>query len=116
MLLLWRSIYTHGKGWWEEDTSMAVQLTPRGTRGREMPKVPRPLRSAVLALSFAVYRLLGDRMRVMGQPLVLLTTIGAKSNEPRRTLVCRFAGGDDTWLVVASAAGSARHPAWYVNM
>src|SRR5687767_128135 len=26
------------------------------------------------------------------------------------------ASGGDSWLVVASAGGAARHPAWYVNL
>jgi deazaflavin-dependent oxidoreductase (nitroreductase family) len=72
--------------------------------------------NALLGLSVVAYRLLGDRMRVQGRPLLLLHTTGAKSGQPRKTLVGWFPDGDDAWLVVASAAGSARHPAWYVNM
>jgi deazaflavin-dependent oxidoreductase (nitroreductase family) len=55
-------------------------------------------------------------MRVQGRPLLLLTTVGAKSGRLRRTLLGRFPNRDDIWLVVASGAGSAKHPAWYVNM
>jgi deazaflavin-dependent oxidoreductase (nitroreductase family) len=95
---------------------MAVELTPKGTRGWEMPKVPRLLVSTITGLIVVAYRLFGDRMRVIGQPLVLLITVGARSGRARRTLVCRFSDGDDGWLVVASFGGSARHPAWYVNM
>ena len=59
--------------------------------------------------------LLGDRFRIGGQPLVLLTTVGAKTGKARRTLLGRFADGNN-WLIVASFAGSARHPAWYFNL
>jgi deazaflavin-dependent oxidoreductase (nitroreductase family) len=30
--------------------------------------------------------------------------------------VSRFPDGQDAWLVVASAGGSAHHPAWYHNI
>jgi deazaflavin-dependent oxidoreductase (nitroreductase family) len=76
-------------------------------------------------ITVAAYHLLGDRMRVMGQPLLLLATVGARSGKARQTLLCRFpdepleAGRDAvdrTWLVVASGAGSARHPARFLNV
>ncbi|MBJ7604625.1 MAG: nitroreductase family deazaflavin-dependent oxidoreductase [Candidatus Dormibacteraeota bacterium] len=47
---------------------------------------------------------------------MLLTTRGAGSGELRTAPVMGFAQGDSTWLVVASAAGAAKHPAWYFNM
>jgi deazaflavin-dependent oxidoreductase (nitroreductase family) len=47
--------------------------------------------------------------------------VGAKTGQKRETTVARFPDGEDAdgenaWLVVASAAGTARHPAWYHNM
>lgn len=95
---------------------MAVELTPKGSYGWEMPKMPRPLMRVMIALNVAVFRMFGKRMRVMGRPLLLLTTVGARSGKERRTPLGWFPDGDDTWLIVASAAGSAKHPAWYVNM
>lgn len=95
---------------------MAVELTPRGTRGWEMPRITRLLMIVFNRLAVVAHRLLGDRVRVAGQPLILVNTLGARSGQPRRTLVCRFADGADGWLVIASFAGSARHPAWFVNM
>src|SRR5215475_16223875 len=95
---------------------MAVELTPRGTRGRETPRLPGPLMGAMTGLLVAAYRFLGDHMRMMGQPLLLLTTVGARSGKSRRTLLCRFPDGDGSWLVGASSAGSARNPAWYLNL
>jgi deazaflavin-dependent oxidoreductase (nitroreductase family) len=47
--------------------------------------------------------------------LVLLHTTGARSGEPRTSPVACFADGDHL-LVVASAAGRPKHPAWYHNL
>jgi len=49
-------------------------------------------------------------------PIVLVTTRGAKSGAERTVTLGGFADGDDAWLVVASAGGAARHPAWFNNM
>ena len=96
---------------------MAVELTPRGTRGTTFPTFARPLMKIMFGVMVGLYRLLGGRgLRMMGQPLVLLNTVGAKTGQPRHALVCRFPDGDHSWLVVASFAGSAKHPDWYVNM
>ncbi len=95
---------------------MAVELPPKGTRGQQPPKLPRPLMNAMTSLSVAFFRLLGNRVRVMGADLLLLTTVGAKTGKTRRTLLGWFPDGDKAWLVLASYAGAARHPAWYVNM
>jgi|ERR1700687_1621294 len=54
--------------------------------------------------------------RMMGFPVVLLTTKGAKSGVERTVSLGGFADGDDAWLVVASLGGSANHPAWFKNM
>ena len=50
-----------------------------------------------------------------GRGLVILHTIGAKSGEVRLVPTAGFPT-DDGWLVVASAAGSPKHPAWYHNI
>ena len=50
-----------------------------------------------------------------GDSLVLLHTVGAKSGEPRVHPLMAIAT-DDGWMVVASAAGSPRHPAWFHNL
>ncbi len=96
---------------------MSVEVTPRGTRGFEPPRLPRPLMSAMIGIGTLAHRVLGDRMRVMGRPLLLLETIGAKSGQKRTTMLGWFPDtSEDNWLVVASYAGAARHPAWFLNM
>lgn len=57
-------------------------------------------------------------VKIQGQPLLSLTTVGARSGKRRRTVVGWFA--DDqrpgSFLIVASNAGSARHPGWAYNL
>ncbi|MFD3542267.1 nitroreductase/quinone reductase family protein [Streptomyces sp. NPDC058662] len=51
-----------------------------------------------------------------GSELILLTTTGARSGKPH-TVPLGFVRGDGSQLlVVASAAGADRHPAWYHNL
>lgn len=51
----------------------------------------------------------------MGQPILLLSTRGAKSGQQRTTplLYTPYDGG---FIVVASKAGAAHHPAWFHNL
>jgi deazaflavin-dependent oxidoreductase (nitroreductase family) len=60
------------------------------------------------------HRRKGDRFQ--GMDLLYLTTVGAKTGQKRQNPVSRFPDGEDSWLVVASSAGAARHPAWYHNI
>lgn len=50
-----------------------------------------------------------------GMPMLLLHTRGAKSGEPRINPLATFEE-PESWLIVASAGGSPRHPAWYHNL
>jgi deazaflavin-dependent oxidoreductase (nitroreductase family) len=50
-----------------------------------------------------------------GRPLLLLTTIGARTGEPRTTPMMFIPDGDRL-LVIASNAGAPRHPDWYRNL
>ncbi|WP_219412569.1 nitroreductase/quinone reductase family protein [Pseudonocardia nigra] len=50
-----------------------------------------------------------------GAPLVLVTTIGARTGLPR-TSPAMYLADDDRILVFASNAGAPQHPAWYHNM
>ena len=47
--------------------------------------------------------------------LLLLTTQGAKSNQPHTTPL-GYSIDDDRLIVVAAAVGSPKHPAWYHNL
>ncbi len=50
-----------------------------------------------------------------GQPLLLLTTIGRKSGQPRTSPLIYLADGDDL-VIVASKGGMDHHPLWYTNL
>jgi F420H(2)-dependent quinone reductase len=64
-----------------------------------------------------VYRRSGGRLlgRMAGQPVLLLQTTGRRSGQTHTTPVQYLADGD-TFVVVASNAGTARPPAWYLNL
>ncbi|MCK7621775.1 nitroreductase family deazaflavin-dependent oxidoreductase [Streptomyces sp. RS10V-4] len=51
-----------------------------------------------------------------GQPLLLLTTTGARSGLARTTPVCYLADGDGRFAVFPSNGGAATPPAWYRNL
>lgn len=51
-----------------------------------------------------------------GGRLLLLTTEGARSGRPHTTPVGYLPDGAERVLVIASAGGSPRHPAWYHNL
>ncbi len=50
-----------------------------------------------------------------GVPTLLLTTVGRKSGQPRRTALIYGADGDD-YVIVASKGGATNHPLWYLNL
>jgi deazaflavin-dependent oxidoreductase (nitroreductase family) len=98
---------------------MPVQLTPRGARGAGFPKMAPWVLAMFQFINLGMFRLFGRRMRVQGRPLLLLTTTGAKTGRPRQSTLGWFPDEDrsgDSWLIVASAAGAATHPSWYVNL
>jgi deazaflavin-dependent oxidoreductase (nitroreductase family) len=91
---------------------MTVRKTPEGTRGaRPMPRLAGKL---MQPLMIRIHRRSHDRFG--GMNLLYLTTVGARSGERRTTPVARFDDGAGGWYVVASAGGTARHPAWYYNL
>jgi len=53
--------------------------------------------------------------RFEGNPMILLTTTGAKSGQ-QRTSPLTYTMDDDRIVVIASRAGSDRHPDWYRNL
>ena len=50
-----------------------------------------------------------------GKPLILLTTIGAKSGKIRKTPLMRVEH-DGEYAIVASLGGAPKHPVWYHNV
>ncbi len=50
-----------------------------------------------------------------GVPIIKLTTIGAKSGQPR-TVPLTCIPDEDTFILIASNWGGKKHPAWYYNL
>jgi F420H(2)-dependent quinone reductase len=50
-----------------------------------------------------------------GMPVIVLTTVGAKSGKLRKTALMRVEH-DGTYAVVASLGGAPKHPVWYFNI
>jgi len=50
-----------------------------------------------------------------GKPVILLTTIGAKTGKVRKTPLMRVEHGGE-YAVVASLGGAPKHPVWYFNI
>ena len=92
---------------------MSFQTTPGGTRGTRTPSSNAVTRGMMRAAR-TWHRRSGDKFQ--GMDLLYLTTVGAKTGQKRQSAVSRFPDGEDAWLVVASAGGSAHNPAWYHNI
>jgi deazaflavin-dependent oxidoreductase (nitroreductase family) len=50
-----------------------------------------------------------------GRPIIVLTSVGAKSGKLRKTALMRVEH-DGLYAVVASMGGAPRHPVWYHNL
>ncbi len=102
------------------ESTKQIRIPPRGTRAGGMAwmaplmKLGKPL----MDMQVSRYRkTAGDTAPVMmGFPVVLLTTVGAKTGRERTNVLGGFADGGDAWLIVASKGGAATHPAWFVNL
>jgi deazaflavin-dependent oxidoreductase (nitroreductase family) len=50
-----------------------------------------------------------------GRPIIVLTSVGAKTGRLRKTALMRVEH-DGVYAVVASQGGAPKHPVWYFNM
>jgi F420H(2)-dependent quinone reductase len=50
-----------------------------------------------------------------GRPVIVLTSVGAKTGKLRKTALMRVEH-DGVYAVVASMGGAPRHPVWYYNL
>ena len=56
-----------------------------------------------------------DGIEMKGKPLILLTTIGAKTGKIRKTPLMRVEHNGE-YAVVASLGGAPKNPVWYYNV
>ncbi len=90
----------------------AKPFTPN--QERIMDAVMKPMSQ----LNTWLYRLSGGRVWgrwLRGAPILLLTTIGRKSGEPRVAPLLYLRDGERV-VVVASKGGMSKHPLWYWNL
>jgi F420H(2)-dependent quinone reductase len=68
-------------------------------------------------LNIPVYRLTGGRVfgSLDGNPILLLTTTGRKSGQPRTAPVIYMPDGD-RMVIIGTNAGNLRTPAWALNL
>lgn len=53
--------------------------------------------------------------KLRGKPIIVLTTVGAKTGKLRKTALMRVEH-EGRYAVVASKGGAATHPRWYFNL
>lgn len=93
---------------------MSFTPFPNGTYGNKQPtnRGIEGLITRYLVRQARKKRASGSRN---GASVLALTTIGAKTGLERTSPV-GFGPDGDGWLITASAAGAAKHPAWYYNL
>jgi len=69
------------------------------------------------AVHSLLYRLSRGRVggRIRGVPVLVLTVAGRKSGK-RRTTPLLYGRQGDSFVLIASAGGQPKHPAWYLNL
>lgn len=87
--------------------------TPNGTYGARQPKAGLMMR---WFNGWNMNRIRRKGGKVMGMDALVLITIGRKTGTERLSPVAYLPDGDNAWLIVASANGAAKHPAWYHNI
>ena len=95
-----------------------LPIPPRGTRGRRWTEILFKLLSPLAGGMTSRYRknATAEPPQMNGLPLVLLTTIGARTGRERSSLLGGLEDGAGGWLVIASKGGAATHPGWFINL
>ena len=99
----------HKPNWWQRSLQAVAGSRPGAWfSSRTLPTLDR-----------ALYRLSSGRFTatsaIGGVPIVMLTTTGAKSGQPRTVPLIAIPDGDDI-VLIASNWGGTNHPAWYLNL
>lgn len=99
---------------------MNIKAKPAGLDKPYVGTIIRLMSKAHVAIYRWTGGLLGSTWRVgdafpEGVPVLLLTTIGRKSGEPRTTPLL-FIEDDERIIVVASQGGRPKDPLWYKNL
>jgi deazaflavin-dependent oxidoreductase (nitroreductase family) len=93
-------------------------MTPRQKpRGRPYNRPIAAAQRFATRLHSSVYRATGGKVggRLLGSPVLLLTTTGRESGRPR-TIPLLYLPDGENLVVVASNGGTAGDPAWWLNL
>jgi deazaflavin-dependent oxidoreductase (nitroreductase family) len=83
---------------------------------RKAPQIPQDMKAFNQSV-IADFRATEGRMtgQMAGRGILLLTTTGARSGEPR-TAVLGYGRHGNRYVVIASNNGAPKAPAWYLNL
>src|SRR5262249_50653383 len=91
---------------------MGVVVPKSGTRGNKPRNGPLVRFGMKVATWFHRHR----HDRALGLDVLYLTTVGARTGQERTVPLAWCRAEEPGWLVIGSAGGSSRSPAWIVNM
>jgi deazaflavin-dependent oxidoreductase (nitroreductase family) len=100
------------------DKSTAIDVPARGTRGNRVMDLMMRLIRPLAGREVSRYQKADspEQKQFMGFPVLVLTTVGAKSGKERSTVLGGFPDGEEAWLIIGSKGGSASNPAWLHNI
>jgi deazaflavin-dependent oxidoreductase (nitroreductase family) len=100
------------------DQDTKIHVPPKGTRGARMMDVFMGLLKPIAGRQAGRYKNIKgpEPGKFMGFPVLVLTTVGARSGKERDAVLGGFPDGEDAWLIIASRGGSAAHPGWLHNI
>jgi deazaflavin-dependent oxidoreductase (nitroreductase family) len=81
-------------------------------------RIAKPLIALMSKINTAIYRWSGGRLGgkwIYGAPIMLLTTRGRKSGQPRTAPLLYLRDGDRL-VTVASQGGMSKDPQWFLNL
>ena len=90
----------------------SINVPPRGERGLKLPRFLTRMGNRWILRRFRR----GGARTQGGLETLMLETVGARSGRPRQAVLGFLREGEDAWLVIASMAGAAGHPAWLHNL
>ena len=95
-----------------------MSVTSDAAKWSGAPSAARTMLKIIGTLHRLLYQFTGGRMggTLRGGPVLLLTTTGRKTGQERTWPLCYLPASGDELVLVASAGGAPRHPAWYSNL
>ncbi len=95
---------------------MATETNTQHYNPRPFGPLAANIQRTVTGFHTFMYRLSGGKIGGnVGGPILLLTTIGRKSGK-ERTLPLLYLKDGETFVLVASNGGAAKHPLWWLNL